>query len=668
MKRLIYLLALSLSAQQAPPAPKETQAAKEETPPAAEPAPPAAEAPAPERVVTGSIEFGYRTIHTLSGNFDAYRSVVNLGEGPKLFDADLRFRPPSSSLFTEGTLLMRNWGGEPYSSLRFDLYKDNIYNLTVDYRNLAYFNSLSSFANPKIETGSLASQYSFDTRVRSTDVRLDLYPSSRISPYLAYSRVAENGSGVWVFPAEGNEYPTPTGITNRTDHYRGGVNIRFRNFHLGLEQGGAFFADDQGAGETALNRGNRTQPFFGRTLALADLREYYRVRGHSYYSRGSVAWDPVSWANLAGDFVYTNPVTEVTYSQSATGQLVIPGTLLFASRNFDSFTGRAQMPHPSGSVRGEVRPVRQLRIVETFYTDRMHNAASGFLAEQYLATGSVTNLQTSSTDRLVLNQNRQQIDVIFEPVKFLTVRGGHRYTWGDTTVRGAQLSGLALKSADMRRHTGLAGLGLRSRGIFRFNADFEAASTERAFFRTSLRNYRRLNMLGSVSPGAGSAWRFIGGYRWLTNTNPDPAVKWDFDDRAASAGIEWFPNSGRLYSVLTEYTRSTTHSMINYIVPQFFIVDRLWFRENANAGTLAFRLAPGGRHKHQPGLHLGGTLYASTGSRPTRYYQPFARATVPLAAQVHVNGEWRWYSMTQAVWPVENFASHQFIVSLTLLR
>jgi hypothetical protein len=277
-------------------------------------------------------------------------------------------------------------------------------------------------------------------------------------------------------------------------------------------------------------------------------------------------------------------------------------------------------------------------------------------------------LQTSSADRLVLNQNRNQIDVIFDPARFITVRGGHRYTWGDTTVRGAQLSGLAQSLGDLRRHTGLAGIGLRARGIFRFNADIEAASTGRAYFRTSLRNYRLLNMLGSVSPGAGSAWRFTGGYRWLTNTNPDPAVKWDLDEGAVSAGIEWFPNSGRVYSVFTEYTRSTTHSMINYIVPQFFMVGRLWFRESANAGTLAFRLAPGGRHKRQPGVHLGGTLYASTGSRPTRYYQPFARATIPLADQVQVNGEWRWYSMTQAVWPVENFASHQFIVSLTLLR
>jgi hypothetical protein len=145
-------------------------------------------------------------------------------------------------------------------------------------------------------------------------------------------------------------------------------------------------------------------------------------------------------------------------------------------------------------------------------------------------------------------------------------------------------------------------------------------------------------------------------------------VNWDFEDRAASAGVEWSPNSGRLYSVLAEYTRSTTHSMINYIVPQFYVTERLWFRENANSGTLVFRLQPGGWKKHQPGLHLGGSLYASNGSRPTRYYQPFARATLPLASSVMVNGEWRWYSMTEALYPVENFASHQFIVSLTLLR
>ena len=36
----------------------------------------------------GSVEFGYRAVSGPAGSSDAYRSVVNLGEGPKLFHFD----------------------------------------------------------------------------------------------------------------------------------------------------------------------------------------------------------------------------------------------------------------------------------------------------------------------------------------------------------------------------------------------------------------------------------------------------------------------------------------------------------------------------------------------------------------------------------------------------
>ena len=46
--------------------------------------------PAPaadELSMTGSVDVGYRWISGVGGNFDVYRSVVNLAEGPKLLGA-----------------------------------------------------------------------------------------------------------------------------------------------------------------------------------------------------------------------------------------------------------------------------------------------------------------------------------------------------------------------------------------------------------------------------------------------------------------------------------------------------------------------------------------------------------------------------------------------------
>ena len=89
--------------------------------PAEQPAPPpAAVAPAPagEGWLQGSMEVGYRWVPNIDGNFNAYRSVVNLGEGPKLLDADFSILNSSKRLFDRADVHATSWGGDPYNTLR----------------------------------------------------------------------------------------------------------------------------------------------------------------------------------------------------------------------------------------------------------------------------------------------------------------------------------------------------------------------------------------------------------------------------------------------------------------------------------------------------------------------------------------------------------------------
>src|SRR5712692_6729196 len=104
---LVGLIALPLVAQQAAekPAAEQVKPAAAETAPAAptepaavasgektaaapaEPSPVPAEGPA----LTGNVDFGYRWVSDIGGSFNTYRTVVNLGGGPKLFGVDLSF-------------------------------------------------------------------------------------------------------------------------------------------------------------------------------------------------------------------------------------------------------------------------------------------------------------------------------------------------------------------------------------------------------------------------------------------------------------------------------------------------------------------------------------------------------------------------------------------------
>ena len=189
------------------------------------------------------MEIGYRWRTAVGGNFDAYRSVVDLGSGPKLLGTD--FSLTGARLFDRIDVQAQNWGDDPYSTTRLSARKDRVYEFSADYRNMAYFNALPSFANPLLGRGVLLNERSFDIRCRYAAMQLDLRPASRIIPYLAYERSSGYGRGVTTFVAEANEYPVPNRIRDSNDTYRGGIRLEFARFHATGEIGGTAFKDDQ---------------------------------------------------------------------------------------------------------------------------------------------------------------------------------------------------------------------------------------------------------------------------------------------------------------------------------------------------------------------------------------------------------------------------------------
>src|SRR2546426_3356647 len=233
------------AAQEAAPVANETKPAAQETRPAQEAATAAPEATAsaatPEPGLTGSVDVGYRWRSGVGGSLDTYRSVVNLGEGPKLFGLDLSFQNATRRWFDRIGVRANNWGGDPYNTAHVDATRHGWYNFNFDYRNIAYYNFLPSFADPTISRGFFLDQRSYDTRRRMSDFELELFPGRRIVPYLVYSHDAGSGSGITDFVSDVNEYPVADRLRDKTDNFRGGVRIEMSRFHVTLEQGGSTF-------------------------------------------------------------------------------------------------------------------------------------------------------------------------------------------------------------------------------------------------------------------------------------------------------------------------------------------------------------------------------------------------------------------------------------------
>ena len=397
-----YLLALilmvpALAQQPAPPAPPAAQAPA--APPATAPAF-AATAPAPaateektespvpapvENWLTGSVDFGYRWV-TAAGNFQAYRSVVNLGQGPKLTGMDFTILDPKKRLFDRLDARAYGWGGDPYSLAHVNARKQGIYDFSFDYRNIAYFNALPSYSNPLAPAGF--NEQAFDTRRRNTSFSLDLRPGKQIIPYLAFDRNSGYGHGIDTWVQDSNdEFAVPTLLRDSTNNYRGGIRFEWCNcLHVTLEVGGTTFKDDALASASGTNYGDRTTSLLGQTLVLNSLQQAYGIRGSSIYSKVLATASPFSWLNLYGQFLFSEPKTTVNYSDSATGNFAMLSSLLFYSGQQNLGTGAANQPHTSGNAGFELRPFRRLRIVESWMTDRYHDAASPLAAEQILLT------------------------------------------------------------------------------------------------------------------------------------------------------------------------------------------------------------------------------------------------------------------------------------------
>ncbi len=67
-----------------------------------------------------------------------------------------------------------------------------------------------------------------------------------------------------------------------------------------------------------------------------------------------------------------------------------------------------------------------------------------------------------------------------------------------------------------------------------------------------------------------------------------------------------------------------------------------------------------------PKLTAGGSMFLSTGSRPTDYYQPVGRFLVPFGKHVHWYAEWRWYGFFETLYRYEEFRTHHFITGFRL--
>jgi hypothetical protein len=635
--------------------------------------PPAAETPSPvpsaESWLTGSIDVGYRWRTGVGGSLDTYRSIVNLGSGPKLLGADFTLTDPKHRAFDQIRVRANSWGDEPYQTVHFDAKKSKLYDFSADYRDIAYFDFLPSYADPLIGRGIVLNEQSFDTRRRLGSFQLDLLPGNWFIPYFAYDHDSGSGTGATTFVTDGNEFPVPNTLRDQTNLYRGGVRFELRRFHATLEQGGTTFKDDQSVFQNpgSVNFGNVTTPVFGQKTDLTSLLAAYGVRGTSIYSKGLFTAAATPWLDVYGQFLYSQPDTNVNYQQTAAGNLLLQSQLLFYTSQQYLVSAAAKLPHTSGSLGAEIRPLRRVRIVQSWLTDRLHNAGSA-ASTQTLATrvGSeqIAALLTSS---LVTNYSQEEIDVFYDATSKLTLRGGYRYVWGEANDVVLQPSGLmSSDQAKLRRNVGIGGVTYHPTQKISIRTDAEVASSGGAYFRTSLYDYQKVH--AQVRYQALTTLSIAADFTLLDNNNPVPGVNYDYRSQQESLSLFWSPAGGKLFDFQGSYTRSTLHSDIAYLIPQTLTPQTSLYRDNAHTATALFNVKLPTVQGIAPKLSAGGSFFISTGSRATNYYQPLATLWLPINKKISLFADWRYYGYGEAVYLYEGFRTNLVTTGLRFTR
>jgi hypothetical protein len=637
--------------------------------------------PAPEGFKVGpyegraEFEVGFRVASDVRGNFDMYRSVVNLGEGPRLLNANVSLRAPygTGQYFDHLDINFNNWGGDPYNNMRLAIGRTDKYEFTADYRNLNYFNYVPTYADPYVIQGlppgltpllptvisanSNFGQHSMDVSYRTTALQLRLFPNSRISPYVGYSRNTVVDSVVTpsftTYDVTGNEMVLPVDYAYAADEYRGGVTVSLPRLVFDVEQGYRLMRNDTGVSGVVNPRGNTPVPFVGQTIVLNSLTRGYHDRTSMPFTKAVVKFTPVSNVKFTGRYIYSMSSVDSTMGEIASGNLVNLANQLVYGTALDNFRTNAEQPNHLGSFVAEWTPIRRLTLVDHFYTRSAHTSGGGLLLTtlfnvRTLAGNVPTTNQVLSTPVdtfLAYDRIENQVEAEFDIGHGLVAHAGHRYTDADTSIltQGDEDE----VYASLTRQTGIFGAYFTRGQWLRLAFDYEKNSTDGVLTTTNLYNYDTFRLQYKL--GSWKHFTLNGRFVFLRNHNPQSDVDWRNHNREYSVSLNYEPTE-RFYASL-DYSRDNLFSDMLILLPATLTPSRSIFDERSQGigGMFGIGIYRGSR------VEFGYRGILNIGSYPLNYHQPFASLTIPLGGHFAYKTYWQYYDYNDKVFQFQGF-------------
>ncbi|MCL4522798.1 MAG: hypothetical protein M1453_06425 [Acidobacteria bacterium] len=186
-----------------------------------------------------TFEFGYRWTD-FTGSRSVYNTLVNLNQGPRLFEHSLEMRSLNHQglLFDNFSLHSFGYGGDPNNVTRLRIYKNKWYNFNATFRrdrNFWDYNLLANPLNPNSYVSTVPagtpifnvpfSPHRMEITRRMSDFSLVLAPQNPIRVRLGYSRNVSQGPSLTTFH-EGTDVFLVQNWANTLNSYQIGVDFK----------------------------------------------------------------------------------------------------------------------------------------------------------------------------------------------------------------------------------------------------------------------------------------------------------------------------------------------------------------------------------------------------------------------------------------------------------
>jgi hypothetical protein len=162
---------------------------------------------------TGVVDVGYRSVAGFNGSQDYYRSVVNLGNGPRLLFANMDFQSPlgTKKYFDKLHFDASAWGGDPYNTMR--VYTKGWSSHSISITGTWITIITSHFCQPSAARGSPGGPTFVATAIRTMDFDLILRPGRKSLHFLP-TQIFWFWSGNRNLYGAGNEFPVNNQVSN----------------------------------------------------------------------------------------------------------------------------------------------------------------------------------------------------------------------------------------------------------------------------------------------------------------------------------------------------------------------------------------------------------------------------------------------------------------------